>query len=41
MLKKEPKNKNEAGCMVVFCEFEQQFMLIQKGKKQYYLVIAE
>jgi len=33
MLKKEPKNKNEAGCMIVFCEFEQQFMLIQKGKE--------
>ena len=33
MLKKEPKGKNEAGCMIVFCEFEQQFMLIQKGKE--------
>lgn len=33
MLKKEPKNKNEAGGMIVFCEFEQQFMLIQKGKQ--------
>ena len=33
MLKKESKNKNEAGCMIVFCEFEQQFMLIQKGKE--------
>ena len=33
MLKKEPKNKNDAGCMIVFCEFEQQFMLIQKGKE--------
>jgi len=33
MLKKEPKNKNEAGCMIVFCEFEQQFGLIQKGKE--------
>lgn len=33
MLKKEPKNKNEAGCMIVFCEFEQQFMLIKKGKQ--------
>ena len=33
MLKKEPKNKGEAGCMIVFCEFEQQFMLIQKGKE--------
>lgn len=33
MLKKEPKNKNEAGCIIVFCEFEQQFMLIKKGKE--------
>jgi site-specific DNA-methyltransferase (adenine-specific) len=30
MLKKEP---GQAGCMIVFCEFEQQFMLIQKGKE--------
>ena len=33
MLKKEPKEKGRAGCMIVFCEFEQQFMLIQKGKE--------
>lgn len=33
MLKKEPKEKGQAGCMVVFCEFEQQFMLIEKGKQ--------
>ena len=33
MLKKEPKQKGQAGCMVVFCEFEQQFMLIEKGKQ--------
>jgi len=33
MLKKEPKNKGEAGCMIVFCEFEQQFMIIDKAKK--------
>jgi len=33
MLKKEPKGPNQAGCMIVFCEFEQQFMLIQKGKE--------
>ena len=33
MLKKEPKEKGQAGCMIVFCEFEQQFMLIQKGKE--------
>ncbi len=33
MLKKEPKEKGQAGCMVVFCEFEQQFMLIEKGRQ--------
>lgn len=33
MLKKEPKERNQAGCMIVFCEFEQQFMLIEQGKK--------
>lgn len=33
MLKKEPKEKGQAGCMIVFCEFEQQFLLIQKGKE--------
>jgi site-specific DNA-methyltransferase (adenine-specific) len=33
MLKKEPKENNQAGCMIVFCEFEQQFMLIEEGKK--------
>jgi len=33
MLKKEPKEPGQAGCMIVFCEFEQQFMLIEYGKK--------
>ena len=33
MLKKEPKEKGQAGCMIVFCEFEQQFELIQQGMK--------
>jgi len=33
MLKKDPKEKRQAGCMIVFCEFEQQFMLIKKGKE--------
>lgn len=33
MLKKEPKKVNDAGCMIIFCEFEQQFMLIEEGKK--------
>jgi len=33
MLKKEPKETGQAGCMIVFCEFEQQFVLIEEGKK--------
>ena len=33
MLKKEPKEKGQAGCMLIFCEFEQQFGLIELGKK--------
>lgn len=33
LVKKEPKQKNDAGCMIVFCEFEQQFELIQKAKQ--------
>lgn len=33
MLKKEPKEAGQAGCLIVFCEFEQQFMLIEEGKK--------
>lgn len=33
MLKKEPKETGQAGCMIVFCEFEQQFALIEMGKK--------
>jgi len=33
MLKKEPKEAGQAGCMIVFCEYEQQFMLIHEGKK--------
>lgn len=33
MLKKEPKQTNAAPCMVVFCEFEQQFMLIEKARE--------
>jgi site-specific DNA-methyltransferase (adenine-specific) len=33
MLKKEPKEAGQAGCMIVFCEFEQQYMLIEQGKK--------
>lgn len=33
LVKPEPKEKNQAGCMVVFCEFEQQYILIQEAKK--------
>jgi site-specific DNA-methyltransferase (adenine-specific) len=33
MLKKEPKEKGQAGAMLVFCEFEQQFSLIEQGRK--------
>lgn len=30
---KEPKERNKAGCMIIFCEFEQQFQLIDLAKK--------
>ena len=33
MLRKEPKETGIAPCMIVFCEFEQQFSLIELGKK--------
>ena len=35
MLKKEPKpkSKDKPGCMIVFCSFEQQFMLIEEAKQ--------
>lgn len=33
MMKKEPKEKGQAPCMIVFCEFEQQFSLIELGKR--------
>jgi site-specific DNA-methyltransferase (adenine-specific) len=33
MLKKEPKERGQAPCMIVFCEFEQQFYLIELAKK--------
>jgi site-specific DNA-methyltransferase (adenine-specific) len=33
MLVKEPKERGKAPCMVVFCEFEQQFSLIEEAKK--------
>lgn len=33
LLIKEPKETGKAPCMLVFCEFEQQFELIQKAKE--------
>lgn len=33
MLIKEPKESGKAPCMIVFCEFEQQFELIQKARQ--------
>jgi site-specific DNA-methyltransferase (adenine-specific) len=33
MLKKEPKDRNNAPAMIVFCEFEQQFYLIELAKR--------
>lgn len=33
MLKKEPKEKGKAPCMIVFCSFEQQFILIEYAEK--------
>lgn len=33
MLRKEPKERGKAPCMVVFCEFEQQFSLIELARR--------
>lgn len=33
MLVNEPKERGKAPCMIVFCSFEQQFMLIEEAKK--------
>lgn len=33
LIKPEPKEKGQAGCMIVFCEFEQQFALIELAKQ--------
>jgi site-specific DNA-methyltransferase (adenine-specific) len=33
MLKKEPKERGKAPAMIVFCEFEQQFLLIELAKR--------
>lgn len=36
MLRPEPKERGEAGCMIVFCAFEQQMELITEGRKHGY-----
>jgi site-specific DNA-methyltransferase (adenine-specific) len=33
MLKKEPKEKNDAPCMIIFCAFDQQMYLIELAKR--------
>ncbi|HEY9701393.1 MAG TPA: site-specific DNA-methyltransferase, partial [Allocoleopsis sp.] len=33
MLKKEPKEKNSAPCMIIFCAFDQQMYLIELAKR--------
>jgi len=33
LVKPEPKEKNQAGCMIVFCAFDQQWTLIEEAKK--------
>lgn len=33
LVKPEPKECGKAGCMIVFCAFEQQFKLIEEAKK--------
>lgn len=33
MMKKEPKERGKAPCMIIFCSFEQQFYLIELAKK--------
>jgi site-specific DNA-methyltransferase (adenine-specific) len=33
LLRPEPKERNQAACMIVFCGFEQQFELIEKAKE--------
>lgn len=33
MMKKEPKERGQAPCMIVFCSFEQQFYLIELARK--------
>lgn len=33
LMKKEPKERGDAPCMIVFCEFEQQFYLIELARR--------
>lgn len=33
MMRKEPKERGQAPCMIVFCEFEQQFYLIELARR--------
>lgn len=33
LIKKEPKKTNDAGAMIIFCSFEQQFQLIELARK--------
>jgi site-specific DNA-methyltransferase (adenine-specific) len=33
LMKPEPKQRNDAACMIVFCSFEQQFSLIELARK--------
>lgn len=33
LVKPEPKECNSAGCMIIFCAFDQQFALIEKAKE--------
>ena len=36
MLRPEPKERGEAGCMIVFCAFEQQWQVIEESRKHGY-----
>ena len=37
LLKKEPKERNKAPCMIIFCAFEQMHLLIEIAKKHGYM----
>ena len=40
MLVKEPKEAGKAPCMIIFCEFEQQFKYIELGKNTAFSIIS-